>query len=117
MDEKQLQAQDNGQTKNLKTPEDLSQFDRLLKKISVEATLNAEMMSHLRREKKQPRITGDNQILPVAMFFAYPTDLCKVIYTTNAMSCCIIESGSSKKAKISLGLFLGKDTPLLLVST
>ncbi|MBZ9224344.1 hypothetical protein H5U71_23325, partial [Escherichia coli] len=28
--------------KNLKTPEDLSQFDRLLKKLSVEAALNAE---------------------------------------------------------------------------
>ena len=40
MDEKQLQALANGQ--NLKTSEDLSQFDRLLKKLSVEAALNAE---------------------------------------------------------------------------
>ena len=47
MDEKQLQALANEQAKNLKTPEDLSQFDRLLKKISVEAALNAEMSHHL----------------------------------------------------------------------
>ena len=43
MDEKQLQALANELAKNLKTPEDLSQFDRLLKKLSVEAALNAEM--------------------------------------------------------------------------
>ncbi|EES5090650.1 hypothetical protein EZQ32_001773 [Escherichia coli] len=47
MDEKQLQALANELAKNLKTPEDLSQFDRLLKKISVEAALNAEMSHHL----------------------------------------------------------------------
>lgn len=47
MDEKQLQAQANELAKNLKTPEDLNQFDRLLKKISVEAALNAEMTHHL----------------------------------------------------------------------
>lgn len=40
MDEKQLQALANELAKNLKTPEDLSQFDRLLRKISVEAALN-----------------------------------------------------------------------------
>ena len=42
MDDKQLQALANELAKNLKTPEDLSQFDRLLKKIKVEAALNAE---------------------------------------------------------------------------
>ncbi|MCV7756811.1 IS256 family transposase, partial [Pluralibacter gergoviae] len=51
MDEKQLQALANELAKNLKTPEDLSQFDRLLKKISVEAALNAEMSHHLGYEK------------------------------------------------------------------
>ncbi|EGX13017.1 transposase [Escherichia coli] len=40
MDEKQLQALANELAKNLKTPEDLSLFDRLLKKLSVEAALN-----------------------------------------------------------------------------
>lgn len=63
-------------TKNLKTPEYLSQFDRLLKKISVEAALNAEMTHHLGYEKNQSRprtnsrngysiktvITGDNPL-------------------------------------------------------
>lgn len=34
MDEKQLQALANELAKNLKTPDDLNQFDRLLKKIS-----------------------------------------------------------------------------------
>ncbi len=43
MDEKQLQTLANELAKNLKIPEDLSQFDRLLKKLSVEAAINAEM--------------------------------------------------------------------------
>ncbi|MDY1736305.1 IS256 family transposase [Escherichia coli] len=55
MDEKQLQALANELAKNLKTPEDLSQFDRLLKKLSVEAALNAEMTHHLGYEKNQSR--------------------------------------------------------------
>ena len=55
MDEKQLQALANELAKNLKTPEDLSQFDRLLKKISVEAALNAEMTHHPGYEKNQSR--------------------------------------------------------------
>ena len=55
MDEKQLQALANELAKNLKPPEDLSQFDRLLKKISVEAALNAEMSHHLGYDKNQPK--------------------------------------------------------------
>ena len=55
MDEKQLQALANELAKNLKTPEDLSQFDRLLKKLSVEAALNAEMTHHLGYEENQSR--------------------------------------------------------------
>lgn len=55
MDEKQLQTLANELAKNLKTPEDLSQFDRLLKKISVEAALNAEMTHHLGYEKNQSK--------------------------------------------------------------
>ncbi|HGP2607351.1 TPA: IS256 family transposase [Salmonella enterica] len=55
MDEKQLQALANELAKNLKTPDDLSQFDRLLKKISVEAALNAEMTHHLGYDKNQPK--------------------------------------------------------------
>ena len=45
----------NELAKNLKTPEDLSQFDRLLKKISVEAGLNAEMFHHMGYDKNQPK--------------------------------------------------------------
>ncbi len=55
MDEKQLQALANELEKNLKTPEELNQFDRLLKKISVEAALNAEMTYHLGYDKNQPK--------------------------------------------------------------
>ncbi len=55
MDEKQLQALANELSKNLKTPEDLSQFDRLLKKLSVEAALNAEMTHYPGYEKNQSR--------------------------------------------------------------
>ena len=59
MDDKQLQALANELAKNLKTPEDLSQFDRLLKKISVEAALNAELTHHLGHEKNQTK-SGTN---------------------------------------------------------
>lgn len=55
MDEKQLQALANELAKNLKTPDDLNQFDRLLKKISVEAALNAEMTHHLGYDKNQSK--------------------------------------------------------------
>lgn len=55
MDEKQLRALAHAFAKNLKTPEDLNQFDRMLKKISVEAALNAEMTHHLGHEKYQPK--------------------------------------------------------------
>ena len=56
MDEKQLQALANELAKNLKTPEDLSQFDRLLKKLSVEAALNAEMTHHLEPPRESWRL-------------------------------------------------------------
>lgn len=63
MDEKQLQALANELAKNLKTPEDLSQFDRLLKKLSVEAALNAEMTHHLGYEKINP----DQELTPATV--------------------------------------------------
>lgn len=50
-----MQALANELAKNLKTPEDLNQFDRLLKKISVEAALNAGMTHHLGYDKNQPK--------------------------------------------------------------
>lgn len=59
MDEKLLQALANELAKNLKNPDDLNQFDRLLKKISVGAALNAEMTHHLGYDKNQPK-AGSN---------------------------------------------------------
>ncbi|CAD5758416.1 transposase [Escherichia coli] len=64
MDDKQLQALANELAKNLKTPEDLSQFDRLFKKISVEAALNAELTHHLGHEKISP----NREPTPVRLF-------------------------------------------------
>ncbi|AXC69050.1 hypothetical protein DRW71_15095 [Salmonella enterica subsp. diarizonae] len=61
MDEKQLQALANELAKNLKTPDDLSQFDRLLKKISVEAALNAEMSHHLGYDKNQSKLGANSR--------------------------------------------------------
>lgn len=63
MDDKQLQALANELAKKLKIPEGLSQFDRLLKKIRVEAALNAEMTHHFGYEKNQTRITGMDNLL------------------------------------------------------
>ena len=47
------QALANELAKNLKTPEDLSQFDRLLKKIKVEADINDELTHNRGHEKNQ----------------------------------------------------------------
>ncbi len=60
MDDKQLQALANELAKNLKTPEDLSQFDRLLRKsvLRLLSTLN-ELTHHLGHEKNQPK-SGTN---------------------------------------------------------
>lgn len=55
MNEKQLHALAAEFAKNLKTPEDLNQFSRMLKKITVEAALNGELTDHLGYEKYQPR--------------------------------------------------------------
>lgn len=50
-----MQALANELAKILKSPDDLSQFDRLLKKISVEAALNAEMFHHPGYDKNKPK--------------------------------------------------------------
>ena len=55
MNEKQLRALAAEFAKKLKTPEDLNQFSRLLKKMTVEAALNAELTEHLGYEKHQSR--------------------------------------------------------------
>ncbi|MWP92537.1 transposase, partial [Glaesserella parasuis] len=55
MNEKHLHALAAEFAKNLKTPEDLNQFSRMLKQITVEAALNGELTDHLGYEKHQPR--------------------------------------------------------------
>ncbi|XHN42275.1 IS256 family transposase IS1414 [Lonepinella sp. MS14434] len=64
MNEQQIKLLANELAKNLKMPEDLNQLSRVLKKITVEATLNAELTDHLGYKKNQTRITGmDEQII------------------------------------------------------
>ena len=52
--EKQIQALALDIAKGIKTEKDLSDFSRMLKKITVEAALNAELDDHLGYEKHQP---------------------------------------------------------------
>lgn len=59
MDEKQLQALATELAKNLKTPDDLNQLSRFLKKLTVETALNAELTAHLGHEKHQSK-SGSN---------------------------------------------------------
>ncbi len=47
MNKKELEAFAKGAAKGIKTPEDLNEFSQMLKKITVEAALNAEMDEHL----------------------------------------------------------------------
>ncbi|CDH04409.1 hypothetical protein XBO1_1290001 [Xenorhabdus bovienii str. oregonense] len=60
MDEKQLHALATELAKNLKTPEDLSQLSRFLKKLTVETAHYAELAAHLGHEKHQPK-SGSNR--------------------------------------------------------
>ncbi|KLU17020.1 hypothetical protein AFK69_04885 [Xenorhabdus sp. GDc328] len=55
MDDKQLQALAAELAKNLKTPDDLSQLSRFLKKLTVETALNAELTEHSATGKITPK--------------------------------------------------------------
>jgi putative transposase len=46
MNRKELEAVAKEEAKGIKTPQDLNDFSRMLKKITVEAALNAEMDEH-----------------------------------------------------------------------
>lgn len=63
MNEQELKALATELAKNikLKTPEDLNQLSRLLKKVTVEAALNAELTDHLGYEKHQPKKTKNTR--------------------------------------------------------
>ena len=51
MNKKELEAFAKEAAKGIKTPEDLNEFSLMLKKITVEAALNAEMDEHLGYER------------------------------------------------------------------
>ena len=53
MNKRDIEAFAKEAAKSIKTPEDLTQFSQMLKKITVEAALNAEMDEHLGYEKHQ----------------------------------------------------------------
>ncbi|WP_112136627.1 IS256 family transposase [Marinomonas primoryensis] len=53
MNKKDLEAFAKEAAKGIKTPEDLNEFSQMLKKITVEAALNAEMDDHLGYERHQ----------------------------------------------------------------
>lgn len=51
MNEQKIKELATELAKSLKTPEDLNQLSRMLKKITVETALNAELTEHLGYEK------------------------------------------------------------------
>ena len=53
MNKKELEAFAKEAAKGIKTPEDLNEFSQMLKKVTVEAALNAEMDDHLGYQKHQ----------------------------------------------------------------
>ena len=53
MNKKELEAFAKEAAKSINTPEDLNEFSQMLKKITVEAALNAEMDEHLGYQKHQ----------------------------------------------------------------
>ena len=59
MDEKKLKALATELAKNIKTEDDLNLLFRAMKKVTVEAALNAELSDHLGHEKGQPK-SGSN---------------------------------------------------------
>lgn len=61
MNKKELEAFAKEAAKGIKTPEDLNEFSQMLKKITVEAALNAEMDEHLGYEKHQTSSTRNSR--------------------------------------------------------
>ena len=61
MNRKDLEAFAKEAAKTLKTEKDLSDFSRMLKKVTVEAALNAELDDHLGYEKHQPNTNSNSR--------------------------------------------------------
>lgn len=59
MEEKDWQALATQLAKNIKTEADLTAFSKILKKLTIETAVNAELAGHLGHEKNQPK-TGRN---------------------------------------------------------
>lgn len=59
MDMQKLKALAAELAKDLKTPDDLNRLSRMLKKITVEAALNAELDVHLGHERYQPKSSSN----------------------------------------------------------
>jgi transposase-like protein len=58
---KELEAFAKEAAKSIKTPQDLNEFSQMLKKITVEAALNAEMEDHLGYEKHAQFVVKNNR--------------------------------------------------------
>lgn len=52
----ELEAFAKEAAKSIKTPQDLNEFSQMLKKVSVEAALNAEMDEHLGYENMRNQV-------------------------------------------------------------
>jgi transposase-like protein len=61
MNKKELEAFAKEAAKGIKTPEDLNEFSQMLKKITVEAALNAEMDEHLGYEKHAKSVAKNSR--------------------------------------------------------
>jgi putative transposase len=61
MNRKELEAFAKEAAKTLKTEKDLSDFSRMLKKVTVEAALNAELDNHLGYDKHQPNSNSNSR--------------------------------------------------------
>lgn len=61
MNKKELEAFAKEAAKGIKTPEDLNEFSQMLKKITVEAALNAEMDEHLGYEKHSKSASSNSR--------------------------------------------------------
>jgi len=61
MNKKELEAFAKEAAKGIKTPQDLNEFSQMLKKITVEAALNAEMDEHLGYEKHAQSVVKNSR--------------------------------------------------------
>ena len=61
MNKKELEAFAKEAAKGIKIPDDLNEFGQILKNITIEAALNAEMEEHLGYERHQKSTSTDSR--------------------------------------------------------